>query len=104
MSRAYLAYLWDYIEPYGNAAISIHGYSTQEVVNYSAVPRMKPGLWGSEYGPEYPYHPEAAVNLTQGEAHEDLNRTIFRTVHVQNLAPYNPIAVDLLCSTTDITP
>ena len=91
------AYFWDYIEAIGKVAISIHGYSTQQVVNYSAVPRAIP------IAPDPGDIPEFAVNITQGEAQVDPNGTIFRTVHVQNLAPFNPVAVDLLGSTTDIT-
>ena len=86
---AQIEYSFDYIEPNGSASVFIYGYSNRHAVNYSAVVHALSGD---------AYYPLGAANITQGETYRHVDGSIARTVHVQNLAPFNPCAVDVLAT------
>ena len=84
---AQLVYTFDYIAPYAGGNLFIHGYSDRNAVNYSAVVYALSGE---------AYYPAGHMNLTQGETFRHVDGTVARKVYVQNLAPFNPCAIDIL--------
>ena len=83
---AWREYRWDYIGPGAGVSVFIHGYSANEAVAYSAV--VYP-LQGDAY------FPLGHINMSDGEVFQHVDGTVARKIYVQNLAPFNPCAVDL---------
>jgi hypothetical protein len=84
---AQLVYTFDYIAPNAGSGLFIHGYSNRHAVNYSAVVYALSGE---------AYYPGGHMNLAQGETFRHVDGTVARKVYVQNLAPFNPCAIDIL--------
>jgi hypothetical protein len=85
---ANLVFRFDHIAPNSGTSLFIHGYSNKQAVNYSAV--VYPG---SGAGVLFPL---GRINLTQGETFRHVDGTVARKVYIQNLAPFNSCAVDIL--------
>ena len=85
---ASVVFRFDYVAPNSSTSLFIHGYSTKEAVNYSAVvyPGSGPGV----------LFPLGHINLTQGDTYWHVNGTVARKVFIRNLAGFNSCAVDIL--------
>lgn len=77
-----------FIAANSSTSVFLHGYSNTQAVSYSAVVTglSAPGV----------LNPAAHIILTQGETFRHVDGTVARKVYVQNLAPFNPCAVDIL--------
>jgi hypothetical protein len=82
------AFSFPFIAANSSTSVFLHGYSNNQAVSYSAVVTglSAPGV----------LTPLARVIVTQGETFRHVDGTVARKVYIQNLAPFNPCAVDLL--------
>jgi hypothetical protein len=83
-----LEYTWRYIERNTTVKLFIHGYDSNLVGVYNAIP------FGA--GPGDTNTPLLDVTLTQGRVSFHVNNTYARHLWVQNHAPFNPVGVNLL--------
>ena len=83
---AWKEYQWDYIAPGATVGVYVHGYANNQVTVYSAVVYALSGE---------AYYPLGKIDLTQGITARHVDETVAREAWVQNLAPFNPCAVDL---------
>ena len=79
-------YSWGYIAPGASVSVYVHGFPHNWATIFSAV--VYP-LQGDAY------YPLGHINLTQTEVFMASDGTTARKAYVQNLAPFNPCAVDL---------
>jgi hypothetical protein len=75
-----------YIAPGGSASLFVHGFPTNWASVFSVTPYALEGE---------AYFPLGKVALTQEVVLDHVDGTIGRVAEVQNLAPFNPCAVDL---------
>lgn len=82
---ANLLYRIEYMAPNSSQGLFIHGYADNDFVAYSTVVYFigGPGAVGH-------------VQLTQGETYRHVDGTVAHEIYVQNLAPDNPCAVDVI--------
>jgi hypothetical protein len=83
---AWTEYRFGYIAPNASAGVYIHGYSNRQSVTYSAVVYALSGD---------AYYPLGKIKMTQDITVRHVDGTVAREIWVQNLAPFNPCAVDL---------
>jgi hypothetical protein len=83
---AWKEFSFDFIDSNASASVFIHGYGNNESVAYSAVVYA---LQGDAY------YPLGHISMTQSEVYRHVDGTVARVVSVQNLAPFNPCAVDI---------
>jgi hypothetical protein len=79
-------YRWSYIAPGATVNLYLHGFPNNWASTFSAVVYALSGQ---------AYYPLGSINLTQGEVDRHIENTIARKAWVQNLALFNPCAVDL---------
>lgn len=79
-------YSWSYIAPGATVSLYLYGFPNNWASTFSAVVYALTGQ---------AYYPLGSINLTQGEVDRNSDNSIARKAWVQNLAPFNPCAVDL---------